>query len=83
MKVKKNEIERRSGKDRRQSLLLYDGQERRSKKERRKNIEELLKFLIEQSEKEEIAKKQKKSVSGTGNVIRRRKGEIDKRIDIT
>ena len=80
MKATKSESERRSGKDRRQSVLFYEGPERRSGKERRKNIEELLKFLIEQNEKEKVAKKQKKSVSGTGNIIRRRKGEIDKRI---
>ena len=80
MRVKKSESERRSGKDRRQSVAFYENLERRTGKERRENIEELFKFLIEQNKKEEVTKKRKKSVSGTGNVIRRRKGEIDKRV---
>ena len=78
--MKSTKSERRSGKDRRQSVLFYEGTERRRGKERRNNIEELFNFLIKQSEKEKVTKKQIKSVSGTGNIIRRRKGEIDKRI---
>ncbi|MCD6274356.1 MAG: hypothetical protein J7K30_16325 [Deltaproteobacteria bacterium] len=80
MKVEKPEKERRSGKDRRQSIVFYEYPERRSEKDRRKNIEEQLKFLIEQSIKKQASKKQKKSTPGSGKVIRRRKGEDDKRI---
>ena len=80
MKVKKTGKERRSGRDRRQSIVFYEGPERRSGKERRKDIEEQLKFLIEQNIKKQAAKKQKKCAPGSGNVIRRRKGEDDKRV---
>ncbi|WDN89804.1 hypothetical protein BuS5_02772 [Desulfosarcina sp. BuS5] len=80
MKVEKLEKERRNGRDRRQSIIFYEYPERRSEKDRRKNIEEQLKFLIEQSIKKQASKKRKKSTPGSGKVIRRRKGEDDKRI---
>ena len=80
MKVKKTEKERRSGRDRRQSIVFDEGPERRSGKERRKDIDEQLKFLIEQNIKKQAAKKRRKSIPGAGNVIRRRKGEDDKRV---
>ncbi|MBL0699255.1 MAG: hypothetical protein JJV92_00035 [Desulfosarcina sp.] len=80
MKVEKPKKERRSGRDRRQSIVFYEYPERRSGNDRRKDIEEQLKFLIEQNIKEQAAKKRKKSTPGAGNVIRRRKGEDDKRV---
>ena len=80
MKVKKTGKERRNGRDRRHSIVFYEGLERRSGKDRRKDIEEQLKFLIEQNIKEQAAKKRRKSTPGSGNVIRRRKGEDDKRV---
>jgi carbonic anhydrase len=79
-KPAKEKKERRSGKDRRQSTVFYEYPERRSGKDRRKNIEEQLNFLIEQSIKKQALEKRKKSTPGSGKVIRRRKGEDDKRI---
>ncbi len=80
MGSERSKQERRSGKDRRRSVLCYTGVERRSGKDRRQSIEAQLKFLIEQDEKRQAAAKRQKIISGSGNIIRRRKGKEDRRI---
>ncbi len=79
MKVHKIHKNRRSSQDRRQSNVPYNGPERRSGKDRRK-LEKRLKEMIAQDEKEKAAKKQIIKKSGNGKVIRRRKGEQDKKL---
>lgn len=46
---------------------------------RRKELEEQLKKMIDNSDQEKDRKEQRKTRTGTGNIIRRRPGEKDKR----
>ena len=47
--------------------------------DRRKELEEQLKKMIDNSNQTKERKEQRKTRTGTGNVIRRRAGEKDKR----
>ena len=48
--------------------------------DRRRELEEQLKKMIDNSDQKKDRKEQRKTRSGTGNIIRRRAGEKDKRI---
>ena len=67
---------KRADMDRRKRFFTYDDPERRSGVDRRK-LDEKLKHLIEANAKDQNKKKPKPLQKSPGNVIIRRKGEID------
>ena len=79
MEVQRINKSRRSGQDRRLKAAVIAGSERRSGIERR-NLDEKLRHMVQQSQKEKVVQEQPRIRSGNGNVIRRRNGQREKRI---
>jgi len=79
MTVKMIYKNRRCGRDRRKFFSLNKGTERRSDVDRRK-LDKKLKDMVEHSIKSQNKEKRTPKQLSNGNIIRRRKGEKDKRI---
>jgi hypothetical protein len=79
MTVKTIYKNRRCGGDRRKFFSINNGTEKRSGVDRRK-LDEKLKDMIEHNIKDQNKEKQTQKQPSSGNIIRRRKGEKDKRI---
>ena len=68
----------RSGNERRTDTIVYNGEERRNSADRRE-LEEKLKRMLNSSQKKPGEPKNEFESSGSGNIIRRRKGQKSKR----
>ena len=79
MTVKTIYKNRRSDRDRRKFFSINNSTERRSSVDRRK-LNKKLKEMVEHNIKDQNKEKQTPQQSSRGNIIRRRKGEKNKRI---